>query len=322
MCTAIAFRSRQGDSLFGRTMDFSHPISPSVYVTPRGYVWTNRLRTIRLRSRYGILGIGQDLEGVLFADGVNERGLSAAALYFPGYAAYDSPDTAGGALVIAAVELNGFLLGMCASVEQAAALVRTIRIVGTEDPVTHSVAPLHWILTDRIGQCLVIEKTAGGLHLHENPIGVLTNSPDFPWHMTHLRSFVQLRPEQEEQARWGNMELEPFGQGGGTWGLPGDFTPPSRFIRAAYLKGHIPAPETRQEAMMVGFHILENLSIPRGAVVTSRGTDDYTQYTAVLNTADGSYAVRTYEDGRIRTARLTEQALSGSKAACLFALER
>ena len=59
-----------------------------------------------------------------------------------------------------------------------------------------------------------------------------------------------------------------------------------------------------------------------GAVVTSRGTDDYTQYTAVLNTADGSYAVRTYEDGRIRTARLTEQALSGSKAACLFALER
>ena len=74
--------------------------------------------------------------------------------------------------------------------------------------------------------------------------------------------------------------------------------------------------------MMVGFHILENLSIPRGAVVTSRGTDDYTQYTAVLNTADGSYAVRTYEDGRIRTARLTEQALSGSKAACLFALER
>ena len=58
---------------------------------------------------------------------------------------------------------------------------------------------------------------------------------------------------------------------------------------------------------MVGFHILENLSIPRGAVVTSRGTDDYTQYTAVLNTADGSYAVRTYEDGRIRTARLTEQ---------------
>ena len=206
--------------------------------------------------------------------------------------------------------------------EQAAALVRTVRIVGTEDPVTHSVAPLHWILTDRTGQCLVIEKTAGGLHLHENPIGVLTNSPDFPWHMTHLRSFVQLRPEQEDQARWGTMELEPFGQGGGTWGLPGDFTPPSRFIRAAYLKGHIPAPETRQEAMMVGFHILENLSIPRGAVVTSRGTDDYTQYTAVLNTADGSYAVRTYEDGRIRTARLTEQALSGSKAACLFVLER
>ena len=58
MCTAIAFRSRQGDSLFGRTMDFSHPISPGVYVTPRGYVWTTRLRTIRLRSRYGILGIG------------------------------------------------------------------------------------------------------------------------------------------------------------------------------------------------------------------------------------------------------------------------
>lgn len=91
MCTAIAFRSRQGDSLFGRTMDFSHPISPSVYVTPRGYVWTNRLR-----SRYGILGIGQDLEGVLFADGVNERGLSGGGPVFPGICSIRFPGHGGG----------------------------------------------------------------------------------------------------------------------------------------------------------------------------------------------------------------------------------
>ena len=128
MCTVMTLKTADGSCLLGRTMDFSMELNPSVYIVPRNYQWINARNTAIVSNPYSFLGTGQETGGLAFADGVNERGFAAAALYFPGYAAYDSPDTAGGALVIAAVELNSFLLGMCASVEQAAALVRTIRI--------------------------------------------------------------------------------------------------------------------------------------------------------------------------------------------------
>ena len=39
MCTAITFQSMQKENFFGRTMDFSHPIEPGVFVIPKDYEW-------------------------------------------------------------------------------------------------------------------------------------------------------------------------------------------------------------------------------------------------------------------------------------------
>ena len=176
---------------------------------------------------------------MVFADGVNEMGFGAAVLYFPGYAQYDSPDPEDSSRpAVTALELTGFLLGLSASVEEAASILRTIRIVGAEDSITGTVAPLHWLVADRTGKSMVIEKTADGLHLMDNPVGVLSNSPDFQWHLTNLRNYMNLSSTQEQPQTWGSLELTPFGQGGGSFGLPGDYTPPSRFVRTAFLKTH------------------------------------------------------------------------------------
>ena len=140
------------------------------------------------------------------------------------------------------MEVVNRLLGSCASAAEAAALLEKIRIVGVPDPVTGTVAPLHWILQDRSGRCLTAEQTAAGLRLLENPVGVLSNSPDLPWHLTNLRSYAGLSPLPRPDARWEGAELSPFGQGSGGLGLPGDYTPPSRFVRAAFLKSHAPVP--------------------------------------------------------------------------------
>ena len=318
MCTAIAVQTPQREVYFGRTMDFSYPLDPELYFIPKGYEWKNLLNTHKIRNQYSFMGIGQDISRVFFADGVNEMGFAAAVLYFPDYAAYDpiaAPDSKG--ISVAAIELVGFLLGLCASVDHAASLLRTIRIVGVEDSITHSIAPLHWILTDKSGKCMVAEKTASGLHLMDNLMGVLSNSPDLPWHLTNLRNFMNVTSVQTPEKEWDSVSLTPFGQGGGTFGLPGDFTPPSRFVRAAWMKSHTPIPENKQEAVNTCFHIMNSVTIPKGAVMTSRGTPDYTQYTAFMNISTQEYFFRTYDNSRVTAARLPAATGRDSRAVSL-----
>lgn len=151
---------------------------------------------------------------------------------------------------------------------------------------------------------MVIEKTADGLHLMDNPVGVLSNSPDFQWHLTNLRNYMNLSPTQKQSQTWGSLELTPLGQGGGSFGLPGDYTPPSRFVRTAFLKTHTPIPAGRDEAALTCFHIMESVSIPKGPVITDRNTPDYTQYTAFINLSSREYFFKTYGSSCITSASL------------------
>ena len=323
MCTALYIQSPQKDAFFGRTMDFSYPLSPEMYFIPKGYTWNNLMKTHKIHNQYRIMGIGQNISPVILADGVNEKGFAAAALYFPGYAQYDpivSQDAP--RISIAALELVNLLLGQCDSVSGAASMLRMIRIVGVKDSVTDSVAPLHWILADRSGKCMVVEKTADGLHLYNNPIGVFANSPDFQWHMTNLRNYMNVTPPQKQNAEWNDVKLTPFGQGTGTFGLPGDYTPPSRFVRTAFQKSHAMLPDKKEEALLTCFHLMESVSIPKGIVMTDKGTADYTQYTAFIDLSETRYYFRTYDNSQIAAVKLPAQCDCTSKILSLGKLAR
>ena len=307
MCTAMMLKTAQGETFFGRTMDFSYLLEPQLFVSAAGCEWDSVLKTSRIRDRYSFIGIGQDISQIAFADGVNEAGFTAAALYFPGYAHYSSKGA--GSISVGSIDLVRFLLGSCSSVEEARRLLPTVRIIGIEDSVTRSVAPLHWSLADQTGKCLVVEQTKSGMHLFDNPLGVLSNSPDYPWHVENLRNYMDASPEQPSQSLWGSFALAPFGQGAGTYCLPGGYTPPARFVRTAFQKAHVPAPADCREAVNTCFHIMESVSIPKGIVVTDRGTCDFTQYTAFINTYEIKYYFRTYDHFRISTAGLTRESV-------------
>lgn len=305
MCTALTLQTAQGNTFFGRTMDFSYVLEPEIYVIPKGYSWNNLLNTHTIRNHYSVMGIGQDIHPVTLADGVNEMGFAAAALYFPGYAAYDAiipQDTSH--IAIAALELVNFLLAQCSCVAQAASLLRVIRIVGLTDPVTDTVAPLHWLIADKSGRAMTIEKTADGLGLMENNVGVLSNSPDFKWHMTNLRNYMNVFPWQNPEVDWGTIALTPFGQGAGTQGLPGDYTPPGRFVRTAWLKSHTPLPAETSAAINTCFHLLDSVTIPKWSVITQRAVPDYTQYTAFMDLSHQRYYFKTYDNCAIATVEL------------------
>ncbi|WP_099469427.1 linear amide C-N hydrolase [Konateibacter massiliensis] len=304
MCTAMTLQSKSNELFLGRTMDFSHDIMPQLYIIPRSYTWYNTLDNSQISDSYQFIGLGQELDGIFgFFDGVNEKGFAGAALYFAGYAQYDTVPR-NGSTPVASVDFLHYILSRCASLGELQTLLKGITIIGIPDPVTNTVAPLHWIVTDRSGACAVIEATDKGIEMINNPIGVMANSPNFNWHMTNLRNYMETSPKQTEKVFWDSVPLTPFGQAAGTITLPGGFTSPERFVRTTYLKSHLPKPEDSPEAIAAGFHILGNVSIPKGAVISNRSTYDYTKYTAFINTSTCEYFYRTYDDMTIRTASL------------------
>lgn len=305
MCTAMTLHSLSNEVFFGRTMDFSHDIIPQFYIVPSSHIWKNTITSNPITDTYRFIGLGQELDGLLgFFDGVNEKGFAAAVLYFAGYAHYQDPSEAVSTESIASIDFLHYILGRCSSVKELPSIIKDINIVGFKDPVTNTIAPLHWIATDKSGECVVIEPTQKGIEIINNPVGVMSNSPNFEWHLTNLRNYCETSPTQTEEVIWDNVSLTPFGQGGGTIPLPGGFTSPERFVRTAYLKAQIPMPKNNKEAINSCFHIVESVSIPKGAVITSRNTYDYTKYTAFINVTTCEYFYKTYDDISITTASL------------------
>jgi choloylglycine hydrolase len=304
-------------------MDFSYSIEPSLYVVYKDHVWYNALNMNRISDNYSFIGIGQESDGMLgFFDGVNERGFAAATLFFAGYAKYDTQMKDMKRQPVASVDFLHYILGKCGSVEELEELLQHIALFGLPDPVTQAVAPLHWIAADRSGKCVIIEQTDKGLELFQNPIGVMANSPDFQWHMTNLRNYMNVTPTQISEAYWGGIQLRPFGQAAGTMLLPGGYTSPERFVRAAYQKTHIQVPRNSAEAIITCFHIMESVSIPNGAVLTDRNTYDYTKYIAFVNTNTCEYFFKTYNNSQITTAGLWDNYKYSAQPICLGTLMR
>ncbi len=307
MCTSISIISKKNEVIFGRNMDFSHEIDPEIYIFPRNYEWMNSFRNYTINNTYKFIGTGQNIGKVTLADGVNENGLGIGALYFKGFAHFDTfSNSKSKRIQIASIELVNYLLGNCMDVEDVINTVYNIDIIGIEDIITNSVAPLHWIVIDKVGRCITIEITKKGLEIFDNPLKVLANSPNFEWQMTNLRNYINLSPEQLQKAKWENIELTPFGEAAGTFGIPGDYTSPSRFVRAAFLKSHVLLPKSNNETVNMCFNILKSVTIPKGVVITNRGTYDYTQYTVFMNVNTGDYYFNTHDNNQILKANIND----------------
>lgn len=305
MCTAMSISSTKNYLYFGRTMDFSYELDPEVYVSPSNFEWNNSINNTKINNKYKFIGTGQNLGKITFADGFNEKGLAIAALYFQGFAQFSNyidPNK----LNIGSVDLVNFILGNCSDIEDIKKIMKDINVVGIEDLITHSVAPLHWIAVDKLRNCITIEITKDGLEIFNNPLKILANSPNFQWHMTNLRNYMNLSTSQIQETTWDNISLIPFGQGTGTFGLPGDYTSPSRFVRTAFLKSCISPIPQNVESINMCFNIMKGVTIPRGIVMTSRGTYDYTQYTVFFNLFTGDYYFNTQNNNNILTVNISD----------------
>ncbi|MDZ4417405.1 choloylglycine hydrolase family protein, partial [Bacillus cereus] len=293
MCTSLTLQTKDCQQLFARTMDFTVDLNQEVVIIPRHYQWKN-ITGETIKAKQPVVGMGINDQGrVVMADGLNEAGMTCAALYFPGFAAYSNKNIDDNKTNLAPFDFVVWSLTQFESVEDLKQAVDSISFSDVPLPVLGITPPLHWILSDKSGECIVLEPTTEGIKMYDNPLGVMTNSPEFNWHLQNLRQYIGLQSQQITPTQWGDVSLSAFSQGSGSMGLPGDFTPPSRFVRAAFGKQNIQGVANEEEGVSAAFHILSTCEVPKGEVVTLEDTVDYTVYTSAMCMESGTYYYHT-----------------------------
>jgi penicillin V acylase-like amidase (Ntn superfamily) len=317
MCTSFSLTAH-GQTFFARTMDFAFLLDGEPIVMPQGYQWSLQLGG-QVTNHYGFVGMGKQLEEFLFIDGVNEKGLAIAELYFSNEAIYC--EYTGEKMNLAPHELVHWVLGNVADIPDLYQKISRINLVQIETALLGITVPLHFIVTDTTGRCVVIETNRGIIEIKENPIGVMTNSPELEWHIKNIGNYLAARPANFPPSIINGVEVPPFGLGNGTSILPGGSTSPERFIRTVYNKQFVHVGKTVEETVNAMFHLLNNVTIPKGLMVEKDGGSEYTQYRVVYNVTKKICYFNPYETQEVFSLELKEEWLQ-SKQPRIFAVAK
>jgi choloylglycine hydrolase len=320
-CTGIRLTAQDGSVVRGRTLEFGIDLDSSVVMIPRNFARSGQTPDgkpgLTWKSKYASLGASGVGLPYIF-DGVNEKGLAIGLFYFPTTASYMPYTAADAAKTIAPWELGSYMLENFASVAEVRENLGKIVVPSVVFQQWGFAPPVHYVVYDAAGNSVVVEYLDGKLHLWDNPLGVITNSPAFDWHMTNLRNYVNLSINNVPPIKVGPVVLEPLGQGTGMLGIPGDFTPPSRFVRAVAFSQSVLPVKTGDEAVLEVFHILNNFDIPKGSARDGQKDShgniqaDYTLWTSACDLKAKRFYFRTYENSQIRMVDLMNMNMNGT----------
>ena len=312
MCTALTLKTKDGYNLFGRTMDLSYSFNQAVTLVPRKYEYRDRVTGNMKRTKYAIIGMGTVIEDYpAFADAMNEKGLACAGLNFPRYSYVEYLPVLC-KRNIAPYDLIFWILSNFETVDDVKEAIRNIELVSVQINSQTPLPTLHWMVSDAKGKSIVIEKTKEGLKVYENPIGVMTNSPTFDWHLTNLNEYINITPIQPEATKWVDKELNPLGVGLGTKGLPGGYSGVDRFVRISYLKSQLSEAENLNSGISQFFHMLNSVAMPKGAV-KANGLDDMTLYISCMCQQRGIYYYSTYNNNGISAIDMNKEDLDAKE---------
>ena len=304
-CTGISLTAQDGSRVVARTVEWAAtPMQCGYVVAPRGHVHQSYTPTgengLKYKSVYGYVGIYTEYEPFV-VEGVNEAGLSAGLFFFPQYGEYAPYNSADNAKTLCDMQFVSWVLSGFSTIDQVKAALKEIDLVTLD----HKIGAVHWRIAEPNGRMVVLEIVGGVPHFYENTLGVLTNAPGFNWHMTNLNNYVNLQPGSAPNNTIAKgVTLSALGHGSGMLGLPGDFTSPSRFVRATFFQTTSPVWATGFDTVVQAFHILNNFDIPIGSQHTQadmpKGLPSATQFTAVTDQTAMKLYYRTAWNSNIR----------------------
>lgn len=308
MCTAATYKTK--DFYFGRTLDYEFSYGDEVTIMPRNYEITFRHMGVK-KSHYAMIGMAYVADNYpLYYDAINEKGVGMAGLNFVGNAVY--ADVCEDKENVAQFEFIPWILSQCASVKEARALLAKMNLVGTPYSEQLPAAQLHWIIADE-NECIVVESMQDGMHIHDNPVGVMTNNPPFDMQMFLLNQYMGLSEKQPENHFSKELPLQTYSRGMGAIGLPGDLSSTSRFAKVAYTRMHAVSEGSEEASVSQFFHILGSVDQQRGCCEVSEGKYEITIYTSCCNATKGIYYYTAYDNHQITGVDMHRENLDGTE---------
>lgn len=302
-CTDFQVKAKDGGVVIGRSMELSMDLESQIWIVPRREkrqsVISETQKGIAWTSKYGYLAIDSLNKKELISDGINEKGLSVEVLNFPGsvYQEYEPGKS------LALTDLVPWMLGNFATVEEVKEAIAKIDVVST-DTSHMPISGAHYAVHDANGSNIAIEFIDGRQKIYDNPLGVMTNRPNLEWHLTNLRNYINLDNYDNEPKVLGVMKIESLGTGNGWFGIPGDWTPPARFVRAAMFIHKAPQPQDISEALILANHVLYTVDIPRGLIVIKEpdgeAAFEFTQWVVLKDLTNKVLYYRSYKDGALK----------------------
>ena len=311
-CTDFKVTAQDGTVLITRSLEFAQDMHSNLISTPRGQAFSTTAPdgqpAMTWTSKYGYLfldGFNMDRP----VDGMNEQGLSFEALYMPGFAQYQTVPAGMDAHALPYANFGDWVLGNFKTVDQVRAALTHMVVFAQKVPATGDmIFPLHFSIYDASGKGIVVEYVKGKLHIYDN-IGVFTNSPPYDWQTTNLANYINLRPTNPTAVVANGVSYAANGQGFGLLGLPGDYTPPSRFVKTAVLTTLALPASNATGALNLAEHIINNVDIPRGVVregQTGTVVNDQTQWVDFKDLTHKVFYYRTYDNMTLRSVSLAK----------------
>jgi len=303
-CTDFQVKAKDSSVVIGRSMEFALGISSDIVTYPKVAKMTSMLpngkKGISWAPKYGYLGIDAFKEKAALLDGINEAGLSVEFLWFTEAKYQESKDDNW----IAVTDLGHWILGNFTTVDEVKKAITKIKVVGVNVPQLGGIPGFHAAVHDSKGNNIVIEFINGETKVYDNPLGVMTNKPTFDWQITNLRNYVNLEPYDVPDKKIGGVKINEAGSGSGWLGLPGDWTPPSRFVRTAMIVHSADEVKNAAGAVNLAEHILNAVDIPRGVIKTkgpvNKDMVDYTQWIVIKDLTNRALYFRSYDNLTLR----------------------
>jgi choloylglycine hydrolase len=311
-CTGTKIVAKDGSNIFARTLEFGADTESDIIVIPRNYsLQASALEdtpALSWKSQYAVIGTNAKNFPVI-VEGFNEKGLRVGTFYFPGFAGYQDVSKEQAKNSIGSVDVGAWLLTNFSTIDEVKKGIQSVMVSKAKFKPWDVSLPLHYIVSEPNGQSVVIEYVDGKVSFYDASLGVITNSPGYQWHMTNLRNYVNLSPQDVNEVQLNQLKLKDLGLGSGMHGIPGDFTPPSRFVRSAIFTQTLVPVDNAEKAVLQVFHLLNNFDIPKGAVrekIQGQIFNDFTQWTSASDLKNKRFYIHTYDNRAIKMVDLTK----------------
>ncbi|WP_461215005.1 linear amide C-N hydrolase [Lacticaseibacillus sp. GG6-2] len=308
MCTSIHLVAKDLTHVLARTMDWPQLDVAPVFV-PRGYQWHSPFDHRAYANRYAMVGGGTPTAlRIDISDGVNEYGLCVQKLTFANGANLQTQRRSD-RIQLAPFELSFWLLGNCRSVADVQARLPEIELMAdAQSDTPYGYPELHFALSDPTGAIAVLEPTTTPLRLRANPLGVVTNSPDFDEQLRRLQAYVEFTPAFLAGRVPLNTPRVTTGRLSGKQVPSGSYSPGGRFVRAAYMKERVDQPVAADDAVLTAWRLLDGVSVPK----SSEHQRTYSVYRSVMVAESRRYYFQAYHQVQPVCLTLTDDLLQAT----------